>query len=446
MHGALLVILYLLASPKAKGKGRQRYDPKVQHREQQKKIDDPKPNVPIAPPPLLTDAQGPYPTYFTCRHTYEDALMDELTKKIQYLETSSPLPGLVRVEQYKPMEYLIDPVYALQVLPECRILQVNESIKGLARAVTEIPEFQHPLMNTPRDRLSIHALVPGMMKGQKNPNLQRRALLLAEATREILSSLYKSTRRQDQYQQEEKATIEEKEKEGEDPWLLQLMLFSPDVVAASLTQCRHIQNFPNCRWPNRHYPLGLANVDIDFPMPSSAYRKLLEAFACWGTKPSRGQVVVDLGASPGGWTAALIHICQCRSIIAVDRSEMDVRMKNNLLVTFVAGDAFAYQPHLSPSVDWMMSDIIAYPERMIGLLDKWCSGHWAKHMIVTIKFQGITPNWDALHTAIEVVQSHGYHARAKHFFNNKNEVTLMIQGKEPLVETCRGIKPIYPIG
>lgn len=55
----------------------------------------------------------------------------------------------------------------------------------------------------------------------------------------------------------------------------------------------------------------MANVDIVEEMPSSAYRKLLEAFECLHAIPPEAMSwsdevppVIDLGACPGGWTAA----------------------------------------------------------------------------------------------------------------------------------------------
>jgi hypothetical protein len=431
MNIAFFAIYYLLAAPKTNtgSRGRQRYDPKRSNskvapidEEANQKAD------PLPPPPPPTDPAGPFPSYFTCRHTYEETLIEELTRKLPSIDASSPYPGLVRVEDAQ-IEGFYEPVYALGALPECRIIEVPESIKGLARAVTEVQEFQEQLAKAPKGSLSIHALVPGMCKGQKDPILQRRSSLIADAAYEILKKQYPAARKGDDAPS------------GED-WLLQILLLSPDVVAVSLCKCQSIPDFPGCVWPNPSYPLGLANVDMTGRMPSSAYRKLLEAFACWGAKPSPGDIVVDLGASPGGWTAASLLLCQCR-VVAVDRSVMDPRMMNNLLVKFVKGDAFAYKP--TEQVAWMVSDIIAYPERVAELLGMWCSERLARHMIVTVKFQGDKPSWDALDAAIQIARDNGYYARAKHFFNNKNEVTLMVQGDMSIEMSDGGMETMYPI-
>ena len=130
-------------------------------------------------------------------------------------------------------------------------------------------------------------------------------------------------------------------------------------------------------------------------------------------------------------------------------------------------------------VDLMVSDVAAYPERVTELLERWCGGKWAKYIVVTLKFQdksgdskssviqlnemrprkrtrrGADPrrntymkedldgftrpkwesggsiisskDWAALDAAITVASKHHYRHRSKHFFNNKNECTLMLK-------------------
>ena len=105
-------------------------------------------------------------------------------------------------------------------------------------------------------------------------------------------------------------------------------------------------------------------------------------------------------------------------------------------VSFRQADAFAYQP--DEPVDWMVSDVIAYPERVMELLHLWCGKRLARDMVVTMKFQGSAPSWDALEESLGVARSYGYAARAKHFFHNKNEVTLMLQREHSEAPTPSG--------
>lgn len=426
LNPAILIYFYFLATHKEKNNGnnagRQRYNPKQrQHKKKKGKAKTPPTNkVQLAHTPKTAGPDGPFPTYFSCRHTYEETLIEEITRELPAALASSPLPGLVRVDHNgdgSNDSSFYEPICALQEMPDCRIVSVPESIKGLARETIEAEKFEEKIMQAPKGCLKIHALVPGMCEGQKDPLLQRRSYLVAESALEMLKKKFPAARKN-----AASNNLEENE-----VWLLQMLSFTPDIAAVSLAQSHRSAGFPSRYWPNPYYPLGLANVDIETKMPSSAYRKLLEAFACWGIQPSPQDAVVDLGASPGGWTAALLLLCQCR-VISVDQSPLDSRSMNNLLVSFVQGDAFTYAPP-NCVVDWMVSDVIACPERVSELLDLWCGRGLAKNVAVTVKFQGETPSWEALQSAIDIAESHGYDACAKHFFNNKNEVTMMISSK-----------------
>lgn len=116
--------------------------------------------------------------------------------------------------------------------------------------------------------------------------------------------------------------------------------------------------------------------------------------------------------------------CVCvLQVTAVDRAELHPQLMRDDKVSFIKGDAFSYLP--SSQVDWMVSDVIADPSRVPALLEAWCTGRWARRLVVTMKFKG-TPDWGQLAKAQEVADEAQYAMRAKHFFNNKNEVTLML--------------------
>ena len=62
-------------------------------------------------------------------------------------------------------------------------------------------------------------------------------------------------------------------------------------------------------------------ADLRVGPPNRAYRKLWEAFVVLGRFPERGDVAVDLGASPGGWSWLLAEL-GCR-VVAVDKAPLD---------------------------------------------------------------------------------------------------------------------------
>ena len=391
--------------------------------------------VDVFPLPPLTTGVSSRPTYFTCRHTYENTLVNEidryaLTQFGGNVTATSPYPGLVRVED--PANILpmyLDPVYALQIIPNAIVVS-GSSIKMIAKEVynalfgsddtqlaqlaKEHCELRNDLLSAPRGSLSIHPLVPGQCKAQSKPVMLNRSEKICEELANMLKKVYPAARK---ISSEDNDACNEK-------WILQVMLQNPEIAVASLVKSNCIGP-GNSYWPNIKFPLGLALVDIEEKMPSSAYRKLMEALECMQIRPLPHNVVVDLGACPGGWTTVMRKF-GCR-VISVDRSELDNVLMRDEMVEFVKGDAFTFEPPPNDLVSyWMVSDVIAYPDRIIELLNQWCSKQWADHMVVTMKFQGDEPSLDELDHAIDLVKRYGYFCRAKHFFNNKNEVTLMI--------------------
>jgi 23S rRNA (cytidine2498-2'-O)-methyltransferase len=163
--------------------------------------------------------------------------------------------------------------------------------------------------------------------------------------------------------------------------LVQVLLVAPDqglvsVAAAPLpSQCyRLISPFPKGEIP----------VASDKAAPSRAFAKLVEAELRLGLRISAGDTCVDLGASPGSWS--YVPLLRGARVIAVDRSPLRGDLMEDRRLTFVKGDAFTYEP--PKSVDWLLCDVIAAPERSIGLLLHWLRERWTRRFVVTIKFKG----------------------------------------------------------
>ena len=180
----------------------------------------------LHPLPQLTMHNAPRPSYYTCRHGYERTLMDEIQRRAprnsgEEVTTSSPYPGLVRVEN--SLFDLYDPVYALQYMPSCHVVQA-ESIKGIARevtlAITELRDQGQQLRMAKRGSLVIHTLVPGMCKGQKNPVMKHRSEKIGEELSKMLSKSFPAARKV--------ATDDDGNQiQPSERWLLQMMLQSP---------------------------------------------------------------------------------------------------------------------------------------------------------------------------------------------------------------------------
>ncbi len=169
--------------------------------------------------------------------------------------------------------------------------------------------------------------------------------------------------------------------------------------------------------PTKSSPLILGECRFEedhIGPPSRAYLKLWEALTRLGEYPGPDDVCLDLGASPGGWTWVLASLGA--SVRAVDKAPLDFRVAAMPGVTQVLESAFALLPE---PVDWLVCDVIAYPARLLSLMERWITAKTARHIICTVKFQGETDH----------VSADGFaalpHGRLTHLFHNKHELTFV---------------------
>ena len=150
--------------------------------------------------------------------------------------------------------------------------------------------------------------------------------------------------------------------------------------------------------------------------PSRAYLKLWEACTRLGVTPLPGQVCLDLGAAPGGWSWALAQLGA--RVVAVDKAALAPSVAAHPLVTHRCQSAFGIDPRLEPAVDWLCSDIIAYPARLLALVGRWIEAGRAARILCTIKFQGETDH----DVADRFAAIPG--ARLMHLAHNRHELTF----------------------
>jgi 23S rRNA (cytidine2498-2'-O)-methyltransferase len=148
--------------------------------------------------------------------------------------------------------------------------------------------------------------------------------------------------------------------------------------------------------------------------PSRAYLKLWEALTRFRRWPTPAETCLDLGASPGGWTWALAKLGA--DVTAVDRAPLARTVATMPNVTERHESAFGLAPE---PVDWLFSDIIAYPDRLLALVHKWIDAGAARYIVCTIKFQGPTDH-DAA-DAFAAIPG----AQVIHLFHNKHELTFL---------------------
>ena len=147
--------------------------------------------------------------------------------------------------------------------------------------------------------------------------------------------------------------------------------------------------------------------------PSRAYLKLWEALTRLGAWPRPGDACVDLGASPGGWTWALAQLGA--RVTAVDKAPLDPRIAAMPGVATLQESAFGLEPR---RVDWLVCDVIAYPDRLCGLVQRWIDASAPRRIVCTVKFQGAT-DFEAQDAFAAIPNG-----RLLHLFHNKHELTF----------------------
>lgn len=172
-------------------------------------------------------------------------------------------------------------------------------------------------------------------------------------------------------------------------------------------------------WPEPRFPGGRAPVEPDRAAPSSAHRKLEEAWALLGTEPGPGQRCVDLGGSPGGWSWAALR--RGAAVLAIDRAPLLPPAAGHPLLEALTGDAFRFRPEAA--VDWLLCDVIAAPARTLELLDAWLREGWCRRFVVNVKFTG-EERAAPLAALGALLELRGAQARVKHLVHDKNEVTV----------------------
>lgn len=171
---------------------------------------------------------------------------------------------------------------------------------------------------------------------------------------------------------------------------------------------------------DRPDPSGAMPFEEDRKAPSRAYLKLWEAFTIRNQFPKDGDRCVDLGACPGGWTY-VTHSLGAHTL-SIDRSPLDPALMASPRVEFRSADAFQYLPDKNDPVDWLLSDVICYPAKLYPLVEAWVRSGKAKHLVITIKFQG-----EANPADIAKFQELG---RVLHLAHNKHELTFLYERED----------------
>lgn len=170
---------------------------------------------------------------------------------------------------------------------------------------------------------------------------------------------------------------------------------------------------PRCSSP---FPNGEVHfVEDRTGPPSRAYLKLWELFTTTRHWPREGDRCVDLGSAPGGWTWVLATLGA--RVLSVDKAPLSPKVARMPGVEHRRESAFALDPLEVGPVDWLLSDVICYPARLLGLVERWLEAGTCRRFVCTLKFQGATDH----ETARRFAAVEG--SRLVHLHHNRHELT-----------------------
>ena len=181
----------------------------------------------------------------------------------------------------------------------------------------------------------------------------------------------------------------------------------------TLLDAHRVLAAPRCTSP---FPNGEVHfVEDRSGPPSRAYLKLWEALTLIGRQPQPGELCLDLGAAPGGWSWALAKMGV--HVVSVDKAPLAPAVARLPGIEHRRDSAFALDPREFERVDWLFSDLVCYPPRLLALIERWLAAGNCRNLLCTIKFQGPTDH----DTARRFAAIPG--SQLRHLHHNKHELT-----------------------
>lgn len=168
------------------------------------------------------------------------------------------------------------------------------------------------------------------------------------------------------------------------------------------------------------WPGGRARMRLGGDFPSRAARKLAEAFAWLGMAPGSGELCVDLGAAPGGWSWLLLE--KRARVIAVDPARMDAKLMRNPRLNHVQGNAFVYEPE--EPVDWLFCDMAYRPLEVAAMLGRWARRRHTRLLVANFKLP-MKRKVEMVERIRGLLADSGFMSlRTRQLYHDREEITL----------------------
>ena len=170
---------------------------------------------------------------------------------------------------------------------------------------------------------------------------------------------------------------------------------------------------------------GQRRMKDDPLAPSRSYLKIEEAFTIFDFSPKPGEIVVDLGAAPGGWTWAALK--RGATVYAIDNGPLKNGPLGHPNVHHIREDAFTWQPKNIP-IDWLFCDVVEQPQKVFDTIKIWFKNGWCKFAIINFKYGYSNPG-----AVMELIYNqkglipYSQKLTCRHLFHDRDEITVMVK-------------------
>jgi 23S rRNA (cytidine2498-2'-O)-methyltransferase len=140
-------------------------------------------------------------------------------------------------------------------------------------------------------------------------------------------------------------------------------------------------------------------------------------------EPGPGELCVDLGAAPGGWSFGLLQ--RGTKVIAVDPARLRADLAGHGRLEHVAGNAFQFQPR--DPVDWLFCDMAYRPLEVASMLARWARRRLAAILVANIKLPMRTKAEHVLKVRALLEDGGWSNLRTRQLYHDRDEITVTAQ-------------------
>ncbi|HEX7477780.1 MAG TPA: 23S rRNA (cytidine(2498)-2'-O)-methyltransferase RlmM [Polyangiales bacterium] len=329
---------------------------------------------------------------WTCREGSERDVIEELLLRGD-LRPRLLAPALI-ASRKAPADAgeRLDLTFARQGLPVSLLVHAD----NVAQLAEQLATHLVPLLSA-AEGYALHVFVPDST--QSNP-LSQRAQSLGDQLGNLLHAALANHKR----------LLDSELRRASVP-LAQVCLYAHDDAAAGVLACdRALSTAAG----------GRTRMRLDGAAPSRAARKLEEAFAWLGVSPGPGELCVDLGAAPGGWSWLLLE--RRARVIAVDPARMDPKLAVQRRLTHVQGSAFDFAPE--EPVDWLFCDMAWRPLEVAQMLARWGRRRFTRLLVANFKLP-MKRKAEMVQRIRATLTEGGFTAiRTRQLYHDRDEITL----------------------